>query len=529
MRTLKNRAHGTASRSGSAPATPYPATPAVGAGAGALPEIRTPDDATSLQAQAGNRATVQRIRDGAVVQRELTIGQAATIAARLHDAMEGWGTDEDAIYGALTSRTPDDIEEIKDAYFIAYDTTLLADLRDEMSGDELARAERLLQGTAAPGARATAAETAAATRATARAIAEQLRDAMAGLGTEEDQIYNALEGRTQGEIGAIRTEYLALTGRRLEEDLIDDLSGDELRRALDLLGIRDTATFTNEIEQNMTEQATTVVRGRFNWTLTGDKLEVDVPAHFMPAEGVAFPLGTWQGQIDGVWNQFAIRSTDGERTVPVEMKLRNDSNDPRLITVVENSTPGSYGPPDRANAGKWYPVMPADTAPHEFGHLLGLPDEYQRTHGDFTKITGEDRVGPSNESGRTSEEIAADLHARLTEEDVSLRATHATTLLTEVGLIASGRPQQGTFAQDVMRAYDDAYSPDLLPALAELPRAGRWTLQTVFSFASGTIMGNPDQVGVQPHEHPVMPRHMREFRDIVARSIPEKTWEVGSR
>jgi hypothetical protein len=527
MRTHADRSQTARSSSALAPAPGT--TPGSPAGSASLPEILTAEDATALQRTAGNRATIQRIRDGAVVQRTLDPGQAAVIAARLHDAMDGLGTDEEAVYGALTSRTTDDIEAIKDAYFFAYDTTLLTDVEDEFSGDELARVRTLLEGHAAPGAGATAEETAAADRSTARAIAEQLRDAMAGLGTEEDQIYNALEGRSTGEIGAIRTEYLALTGRRLEEDLIDDLSGEELRRALDLLGIRDTATFTNEIEQNMTEQATTVVQGRFNWTLGTDRLEVDVPAHFLPAEGVPFPLGTWQGQIAGVWNQFAIRSTDGERTIPVDMTLRNDANDPRQISVVQNAVPGTYAAPDRANAGKWYPVMPNDTAPHEFGHLIGLPDEYQRTHGDFRAITGEDRTGPANASGRTSEDIATELHAKLTEEDVSLRAANATTLLTTVGLIASGRPQQGDFAQDVMRAYDAAYSPTLLPALAGLPREGRWTLQTVFSYASGTIMGNEGVVGIQPHEHPVMPRHMREFRDIVAGAMPDKTWEVANR
>ncbi len=40
-----------------------------------------------LQAYAGNRATIAALRRGPVVQRVLDSGQAATIAARLHDAM----------------------------------------------------------------------------------------------------------------------------------------------------------------------------------------------------------------------------------------------------------------------------------------------------------------------------------------------------------------------------------------------------------------------------------------------------------
>jgi hypothetical protein len=107
-------------------------------------------------------------------------------------------------------------------------------------------------------------------------------------------------------------------------------------------------------------------------------------------------------------------------------------------------------------------------------------------------------------------------------------------VLSNVGLIAGGVPQQGDFAQAVMAAYDEEYGgvfrSELLEALDEqLPDGSRWTLQTVFSYASGTIMGNPTVVGIQPHEHPVMARHLREFRDMVARQWPEKTWQVEPR
>jgi hypothetical protein len=106
-------------------------------------------------------------------------------------------------------------------------------------------------------------------------------------------------------------------------------------------------------------------------------------------------------------------------------------------------------------------------------------------------------------------------------------------VLRGAGLIAGGVPQQGDFAQSVMAAYDEEYggtfASELLEVIVEqVPEGSRWTLQTVFSYASGTIMGNKGVVGVQAHEHPVMPRHMQEFRAIVARQWPEKTWTLGS-
>jgi hypothetical protein len=46
----------------------------------------------------------------------------------------------------------------------------------------------------------------------------------------------------------------------------------------------------------------------------------------------------------------------------------------------------------------------------------------------------------------------------------------------------------------------------------------------VFSYASGTIMGNP---GVVPHEHPVADRHLREFLNIAATRFPTYSWSTG--
>lgn len=535
MRTHADRSSG--SGPGQAPARQSPAQ-APGHGPAADPAAPLSADGLRLLGSvAGNRAMAGLVaqRTGAggppVIQREVSLPQAARLAARIHDAVEGWGTDEEAVYGALSGRTPEDIDAIGDAYYLAYDETLRHAIEDDFSGSELARVNQLLEGHAAPGPISTDAQEAEATATRAREIAASLREAMHGAGTEEDEIYNALEGRSQAEIGAIKREYLALTNNTLEEDLRDDLSGEELTRALDLLGVRAAGEFTNRITQEMTEQMTTVVQGRFTWSLTDDRLEVDVPANIRPAPGLTVPLATWQTEIDGVWNQFALTEPGGQR-VEIHMTFRNDPGDPRRIDVVQNQTPGTYGGEDRANAGMFYPVMDAGIAAHEFGHLVGLPDEYQRTHRDFRAITGEDRVGPANASGKTPLAIARELHDALYLEVAAQRAPAATTVLRNVGLISGGAPQQGDFAQSVMAAYDEEYggvfSHELLEVLVDrLPEGSRWTIQTVFSYASGTIMGNKAQVGMQAHEHPVMPRHMREFQSIVARRFPEKTWTLG--
>jgi len=68
-------------------------------------------------------------------------------------------------------------------------------------------------------------------------IARRLRDAMEGLGTDEDAIYAALGelGQDQAKITALQAAYRALTGNTLDADLDDELSGAELARAQRLL------------------------------------------------------------------------------------------------------------------------------------------------------------------------------------------------------------------------------------------------------------------------------------------------------
>ena len=69
----------------------------------------------------------------------------AEVAVRqLRGAMEGWGTDEEAIFAVLTGRSAPERTEIADMYATTYRRTLESDLRDEMSGAELTEALRLL-------------------------------------------------------------------------------------------------------------------------------------------------------------------------------------------------------------------------------------------------------------------------------------------------------------------------------------------------------------------------------------------------
>jgi hypothetical protein len=431
-----------------------------------------------------------------------------SMATRLRDAMEGAGTNEVVVLDILRGQASEgERTALRGAYQDLTGRQLRADIVDDFSGDELR--EALLAYDEGP-----------LTPLLQSAL--RLRNAMSGLGTNEEAVYSVLEAlQSPAAIEEMKAAYQRLTERTLEQDIRDDFSGAELERALHALGM---GTFTNRLPQDMFEGQVTVVQGRFDWRFEDGQLKVNVNANFTPDEGVDVPLATWQSQIDSVWNQYALVEPGG-LSIPIQMSLTNASGG-KTIRVVQNTVPGTYASPDRANAGKWYPVMPADTAPHEYGHLIGLQDEYQRTHDDFEDITGSAPVGPTNTSGKSEADIATELNTALTDADETQRAPLATTVLTNVGLFVGGLPQQGDFAQAVMTAYDGAYSPSLRDTLAGLPRDGRWALQTVFSYASGTIMGNPGWV---PHEHPVAARHLREFVNIAESRFPGYEWSSGNR
>jgi hypothetical protein len=86
-------------------------------------------------------------------------------AQRLHTAMAGWGTDEEAIYAALLpfNRDAAKLTTLKTTYKTKYSTELEDDIKGEMSSDELAYALYLLNAPAPRTPVATATPTAAGT------------------------------------------------------------------------------------------------------------------------------------------------------------------------------------------------------------------------------------------------------------------------------------------------------------------------------------------------------------------------------
>src|SRR5262249_48593090 len=145
--------------------------------------------------------------------------------------MEGWGTDEEAIYSSLSGRTQAEVDEIAKVYQREYKRSLIDDLKDELSDSQLKHLAIF-----APNAVEKFGSTPQQQKASrAEIVARQLQKAMEGWGTDESSIFAALTGRSETERQDIRNAYKNLTKHDLEADLRDELSGSDLIQALALL------------------------------------------------------------------------------------------------------------------------------------------------------------------------------------------------------------------------------------------------------------------------------------------------------
>lgn len=215
-----------------APAAPMPAQSGLSA------------SVATLQRSVGNSA-VARLLGGARLMRlvTLTAEDQTALVEQLHEAMAGWGTDERKIYVSLQKLGKDAtaIAALKKAYKDTYGEDLEAELRSELSGEELRLALDLI-GIVEDTSKGAMVGAAPSTPEGFKSAAARLYGAMKGLGTDEEAIFATLIpfNRDAAALTTLKTTYQSehsggLTGKGLEADLNDELSGDELSYALFLL------------------------------------------------------------------------------------------------------------------------------------------------------------------------------------------------------------------------------------------------------------------------------------------------------
>jgi annexin A7/11 len=131
--------------------------------------------------------------------------------------MKGFGTDEKALIRILATKDPLQINTIRDAYTRLHRRDLIADIKSETSSWLEAGLVALARGPL-------------------QNDVHQLREAMSGMGTKEKALNDVLLGRTNADMNAIKSEYLRVFRRRLEDDVKGDLSMKTERHFLIVLG-----------------------------------------------------------------------------------------------------------------------------------------------------------------------------------------------------------------------------------------------------------------------------------------------------
>src|SRR5262249_5121369 len=206
--------------------------------------------------------------------------------------------------------------------------------------------------------------------------------------------------------------------------------------------------------------------------------------------------------------------------------------DPQIVGSGQHHSVEIKSGAGRDNEGEWYlGATPGDSesmrmATHEFGHTVGLKDEYQLTHGDYVATVGSNPPAGATAAAPGSpsaDVIARELHAALHIGTFQLfsgteRADKAAAIITRYNL------RQGDFAQSVATAYNTDFHVGLVADIVDqIPTARQFPIVNPFTYSSPSVMGQQTD-----HTHPVLARHVRDFVALV-QNAKGGTWEAQNR
>jgi peptidoglycan hydrolase-like protein with peptidoglycan-binding domain len=289
---------------------------------------------------------------------------------------------------------------------------------------------------------------------------------------------------------------------------------------------------------------------QFTWRLLPDRLQITVNIKFTGATKDPM-VETWRKDITDIWNAFKFvdKSKPGKDLL---LDFVVGSGTPPDAKVKVHKTPADATEVPRSDAANFHTGdKRKGLAPHEFGHLIGLQDEYNKAPEAYTAVTGEQPGfgqldAPTNKKG---DDVAPELIAKQMRKAVSGKAS--TRGRRAAAVVAGYNLKQGGFAQRVALAYEKAYAGKLLrqdwkdnvgyvvvkdpdgtmgnDLAARIPGSfdkakGEAQALEPFLYSNRGIMGTMEEVsqpsGIDPHDHPVAERHVRHFLQIVQANKP---------
>ena len=287
------------------------------------------------------------------------------------------------------------------------------------------------------------------------------------------------------------------------------------------------------------------LRAAYDWKLSKTALTITGGITFhKKAKNVDGRINQWLADIKEIWSTFkAVNESDPKKK---SMNLNFEAVrggkghevdvlqfDPKLAKKDRASS--------RSDSGTWYTIdKDRSLAPHEFGHLIGLADEYNRLEEHYRDVTGEEpAVGDPTGTVAQATKIAGDIKAKLPLDD-KLKAPIAKenderwgANLAAVITPALGSKQGGfsrLTAQEYARANAGASAyTDIQKAFADVSVPGFQgnlsTCVTPFLYSNRSLMGTMQTTPAKgaggksapAHEHPIEPRHVQPFVNLLAR------------
>jgi peptidoglycan hydrolase-like protein with peptidoglycan-binding domain len=268
----------------------------------------------------------------------------------------------------------------------------------------------------------------------------------------------------------------------------------------------------------------------FDWALEPDRaaptaLAARVSYNFKndpqhPVDDLAAEVGNILSGIRTVWNVFAAVESPvppAPARPPVEIDFQPIEATPADNTVTLIKGTG------QTNSENYFIDGVKDiteVAAHEFGHHIGLPDEYQQSAADHLRQTGE--AAPVGEVRGDAEpvDIARELHAAVHSAPAADRGTKALAVVQGHGL------EQGAFAQQVARRYVVLFGVDVVDDvnnnIEEVASEGELTKQRLctqpFLYTADNLMGGAETAQGK-NALLVEPRHVRHLTRIVEAAI----------
>ena len=136
---------------------------------------------------------------------------------------------------------------------------------------------------------------------------------------------------------------------------------------------------------------------RFDLTYRRDAVDVTVGVELTAVDDRARTLlagakAIWLGRIQAAWgNRFQL--TNGQRTIPLRFQISLDSGRNHVdvhsgLWAWPNLNAGNWFAPDHEQVPQQEEAV-SQAPVHEFGHLIGNADEYNRTAEHYVQVTGQ--------------------------------------------------------------------------------------------------------------------------------------------